>query len=84
MLKYRQYLIPWSTSYLDLCLVVTRGMDSTRSSHPLVTDSLVIDHVDDGHDVTVENEGLIPARRGAFASRLPLPSVRRLILSLDE
>ena len=85
-----RYLILGSASHLGLCLVCTYGTpvgDMLANSPPL---PLVIDHIDDDHDITTEDEeGILLAlqhrdrvRRIRF--QMPVPNLIRLITAMDD
>ena len=85
-----RYLILGSASHLGLCLVCTYGTpvaDMLAHSPPL---PLVIDYVDDNHDITAEyEEGIILAlqfrdRVHRIRLHMPVPNLEKLITALDE
>ena len=85
-----RYLILASASHLRLHLVCTYGTpvaDMLAHSPPL---PLVIDHVDDDHDITTEQEeGIVLAlqlrdRVRRLRLQMPIPNLERLITTLGD
>lgn len=85
-----RYLILSSAFHLRLRLVCTYGTpvaDMLAHSPPL---PLVIDHVDDDHDITTENEeGIVLAlqlrdRVCRIRLQMPIPNLKRLITAIGD
>ncbi|KAH9981783.1 hypothetical protein BJV74DRAFT_65378 [Russula compacta] len=84
-----RYIILGSPSYLGLCLVCTyRTPIVVMLAHsPCLP--LIIDHVDEDHDITVEDEeGIILAlqcrdRVRRIRLQMSVPNLQRLIMSMD-
>lgn len=86
--KWR-YIILGSPSYLGLCLVCTYGTPIAFMLEHSPCLPLIIDHVDEDHDITVKDEeGIILAlqhrdRVRRIRLQMSVPSLQRLIMSMD-
>ena len=86
--RWRNILLG-SASYLDLCLVCTYGTpvaDMLAHSPPL---PLVLDYLEEGHDITTDEEGIIFAlsqldRVLRVRLNTPVTSLQKLIVAMDE
>jgi hypothetical protein len=84
-----RYLILASPSFLGICLLCTRGVPIAAMLAHAPPVPLIIDHFDDDHDPTPEEEnGIILALQHRDRVRrirllIPLPTLRKVITAID-